>query len=36
MSGMEWLVFAAAVVVVGVLVGGVMHVVERKKPKYVD
>ncbi len=36
MSGMEWLVFAAAVVVVGILVGGVMHVMERKKPKYVD
>lgn len=36
MSGMEWLIFAAAVVVVGILVGGVMHMVERKKPKYVD
>ena len=35
MSGMEWLAFAAAVVVVG-MVGGIMHVMERKKPKYVD
>ena len=36
MNWMEWSVFAAAVVVVGILVGAVMHLMERKKPKYVD
>ena len=36
MSGMEWSVFAAAVVVVGILVGAIMHLMERKKPKYMD
>ena len=36
MSGMEWLIFAAGVVVVGILVGAGMHLMERKKPKYVD
>jgi hypothetical protein len=36
MSGTEWSVFAAAVVAVGILVGVVMHMVERKKPKYMD
>jgi uncharacterized membrane protein YGL010W len=36
MSGLAWLAFAAAVVVVGILVGGVMHVMERKKPKFVE
>ena len=36
MSVMEWSVFAAAVVVVGILVGVVMHMMERKKPKYMD
>lgn len=36
MSWMEWSVFAAAVVAVGILVGLVMHLMERKKPKYVD
>jgi hypothetical protein len=36
MNWMEWSVFAAAVVVVGILVGVVMHLMERKKPKYVD
>ena len=36
MSFMEWSVFAAAVVVVGILVGVVMHLMERKKPKYLD
>jgi uncharacterized membrane-anchored protein YhcB (DUF1043 family) len=36
MSFMEWSVFAAAVVVVGILVGVVMHLMERKKPKYMD
>jgi len=33
---MEWSFFTAAVVVVGVVVGVVMHLIERKKPKYVD
>jgi hypothetical protein len=36
MSWMEWSFFAAAVVVVGILVGAVMHLMERKKPKYLD
>ncbi len=36
MSWMEWSVFAAAAVVVAILVGAVMHLMERKKPKYVD
>jgi hypothetical protein len=36
MSFMEWSVFAAAVVVVGILVGVVMHLMESKKPKYMD
>ena len=36
MSFMEWSVFAAAVVVVGILLGVVMHLMERKKPKYMD
>jgi hypothetical protein len=36
MSWMEWSVFAAAVAVVGIVVGVVMHLIERKKPKYVD
>ena len=36
MSVMEWSVFAAAVVVVGILVGVVMHLMEHKKPKYTD
>jgi uncharacterized membrane protein YGL010W len=36
MSPLEWSAFAAAVVVVGILVGFVMHVMERKKPKYLD
>jgi len=36
MSGMEWSVFAVAVVVVGILVGAVMRLIERKKPKYLD
>jgi hypothetical protein len=36
MSWMEWSVFAAAVVVVGIIVGAVMHLIERKKPRYVE
>jgi hypothetical protein len=36
MSPLEWSAFAAGVVVVGVLVGVLMHVMERKKPKYLD
>ena len=36
MSWMEWSFFTAAVVVVGIVVGLVMHLIERKKPKYVD
>jgi len=36
MSWVEWSVFAGAVVVVGILIGAVMHLMERKKPKYVD
>ena len=36
MSGTEWLFFAAGVVVVGILVGGVMRLMERKTPKYLD
>jgi len=36
MSGIEWSAFTAAVVVVGILVGVVMHLLERKKPKYMD
>ena len=36
MNFLEWSVFAAAVVAVGVLIGLVMHIVERKRPKCLD
>jgi hypothetical protein len=33
MNWMEWSAFAAPVVVVGILVGVVMYLMERKKPE---
>jgi hypothetical protein len=34
MSGIEWSIFALALVVVGVVAGIVMRMAERKKPRY--
>jgi len=36
MPALEWTAFAVAVVIVGVVIGVVMHFTERKKPKYLD
>jgi hypothetical protein len=36
MNWEQWSIFAAGVVVVGILAGVVMRMMERKTPKYMD